>query len=54
MSRIFLALAIVIGILVAATSEARGTRAPHKIPKDHKHKNSSRCMVKDKWIPGCK
>lgn len=39
---------------VAATSEARGGRAPHKVPKEHRHKTNGRCMDHEVWIRGCK
>lgn len=44
---------VLVMLMVAATSEARGGKAPHKIPHSHKHKTANRCQAKGTWTPGC-
>lgn len=51
---IWLFITVITFFVIAATSEARGGRTPHKIPKNHRHLSVSRCLHRQHWIKGCR
>lgn len=53
LNRIAVGVLTLAALMLTPTSEARGGRASHKVPREHRHKTDGRCKDSGgRWIRG--